>query len=166
VAADSVIYAETTHPATSAPRITWRIDGRKVKADRDLELRHLRSGTHRVTATVGTTTKTWTVDATPPAVTYEAAQPPAKDQLTLKLNPTDDQAGYVVAEFRVDGDGWYNYFGWPTDSTKPFLFTKTGTNIDNLVYGKLAAGRHTIEYRATDAAGNHSKPRRFSVTLR
>ncbi|NUW34601.1 peptidase [Nonomuraea sp. SMC257] len=165
VGADSVIYAETTHPATRAPRITWRINGRPVHADRDLELSDLPSGTHLVTATVGSTTKTWTVDAVAPTVTVETAQPPAKDQLTLRLNPADDRPGNVVAEFRVDGDGWYNYYGWPTDSNSPFLFTKEGTNIDGLIYGKLAAGRHTIEYRAVDAAGNHAEPRRVTVTL-
>ncbi|MEV4257638.1 M64 family metallopeptidase [Spirillospora sp. NPDC049652] len=166
VGANSVIAAETTHPATSAPRVEWRLDGRRVRADRDLRLPKLRPGTHRVTATVGTSTKAWTVDATPPTVTAQAQQPPAKDQLTLKLTPSDDLPGYVVAEFRVDGDGWYNYYGWPTDSTRPFLFTKTGTNIDDLIYGKLAAGRHTIEYRAIDAAGNPGKPRSLTVTLR
>ncbi|MEV5569833.1 M64 family metallopeptidase [Spirillospora sp. NPDC052269] len=166
VGAHSVIAAETTHPATSAPRVEWRLDGHPVKADRDLRLPSLRPGTHRVTASVGTETKAWTVDATPPTVSAEAQQPPAGDQLTVKLTPTDDQPGYVVAEFRVDGDGWYNYYGWPTDSTRPFLFTKTGTNIDDLIYGKLASGRHTIEYRAIDAAGNYGKPRSFTATLR
>ncbi|GAA3138335.1 hypothetical protein GCM10010486_00380 [Nonomuraea roseoviolacea subsp. carminata] len=165
VGADGVVHAETTHPATRALRITWRIDGRPVHADRDLELRHLSPGTHLVTATVGATTRTWTVDATPPALTAETAQPPARDQLTLKLNAADDRPGSVVAEFRVDGDGWYHYYGWPTDSDSPFLFTKNGTNIDDLVYGKLAAGRHTIEYRAVDAAGNYAEPRSVTVTL-
>ncbi|RFU40440.1 peptidase [Actinomadura logoneensis] len=166
VGAHAVIAAETTHPATSAPRIEWRLDGRRVRADRDLRLPPLRPGTHRVTATVGTATRTWTVDATPPTVTAQAEQPPAGDRLTLKLTPSDDRSGYVVAEFRVDGDGWYNYFGWPTDSTRPFLFTKTGTNIDDLIYGRLAAGRHTIEYRAIDAAGNAGKPRSLTAVLR
>ncbi|WP_026416591.1 M64 family metallopeptidase [Actinomadura oligospora] len=166
VGARGVIAAETTHPATSAPRVAWRLDGRPVQADRDLRLPPLRPGTHHVTATVGSETKSWTVDATPPTVTSQAQQPPAGDELTLKLTPADDQPGYVVAEFRVDGDGWYNYYGWPTDSARPFLFTKTGTNVDGLVYGKLAAGRHTIEYRAIDAAGNHGTPRSFTATLR
>ncbi|MFC4907277.1 M64 family metallopeptidase [Actinomadura gamaensis] len=166
VGARSVIAAETTHPAKSAPRIEWRLDGRRVHADRDLRLPPLRPGTHRVTATVGTSTRTWTVDATAPTVTAQTQQPPAGDRLSLKLSPTDDRPGYVVAEFRVDGDGWYNYYGWPTDSNSPFLFTKTGTDIDDLIYGKLSAGRHTIEYRAIDAAGNYSKPRSFTMTLR
>lgn len=166
VGAQSIIYAETTHPATSALVIDWRIDGRAVDADRDLRLPPLSPGTHRVTATVGSATKTWTVDATPPSVAYQTTQPPAKDQLTLKLEPSDDQPGYVVAEFRVDGDGWYNYYGWPTDSNLPFLFTKTGTDIDHLNYGKLSAGTHTIEYRGIDAAGNYGEPREITVTLR
>lgn len=165
VGANSVIYAETTHPATRAPRITWRIDGRRVRADRDLKLRHLRPGTHRVTATVGATTKVWTVDATPPTVRQRTTRP-GRHQLTLKLTPNDDQPGAVVAEFRVDRDGWYNYYGWPTDSSRPFLFTPTGTNVDGLVYGKLDAGWHLIEFRAIDAAGNYGKPRRMAVWMR
>ena len=73
---------------------------------------------------------------------------------SMKLTATDDKPGYVVPEFRVDGDGWQNFYGWPTDANAPFQFSVTGTDIDLLNYGKLAYGRHIIEYRAIDAAGN------------
>ena len=36
-----------------------------------------------------------------------------RDEFTMKLEPKDDQPGYVVAEFRVNGDGWHHYYGWP-----------------------------------------------------
>ncbi|MEU6037229.1 M64 family metallopeptidase [Actinomadura sp. NPDC047616] len=176
VGARSVVYAETTHPAKRPVKVRWTVDGRPVRADRDLDLKRfrLRPGTHRVTATAGETTRTWTVDATPPVTGYEVSRPAAKrgehytfdDRFTLRLTPKDDQDGYVVGEFRVDRDGWFTYFGWPTDSNAPFLFTPDGTTIDHLVYGKLPRGRHTIEYRAIDAAGNYGSPKRFTVTLR
>ena len=88
----------------------------------------------------------------------------------MKLEPVDDRLGYVVAEFRVDGDGWHHYYGWPdAPAGTPFRFTPRGTNIKELIYGSLSAeglspqpwerrepgwGTHTIEYRAIDAAGN------------
>ena len=100
------------------------------------------------------------------------------DAFTMGLKATDDSTGYVVPEFRVDGDGWYNYYGWPTDANAPFRFTAEGTEIDQLVYGKLGVprvvpwddvpsgyGRHQVEYRAIDASGNIGTPRRFAVTL-
>jgi hypothetical protein len=78
----------------------------------------------------------------------------------------------------VNGDGWYNYYGWPTDADLPFRFTAEGTEIDQLVYGKLGVprvvpwddvpsgyGRHRIEYRAIDAPGNIAAPKSFAVTL-
>ena len=60
---------------------------------------------------------------------------------SIKLTATDDKPGYVVPEFRVDGDGWRNYYGWPTDANAPFQFSNTGTDIDPLNYGKLDYGR-------------------------
>ena len=84
--------------------------------------------------------------------------------------PTDDQPGYVVAEFRVNGDGWHHYYGWPdAPPGTPYKFTPRGTTIKELVYGSLSAeglspqpweprepgwGTHRIEYRGIDAAGN------------
>jgi hypothetical protein len=79
----------------------------------------------------------------------------------MKLAATDDKPGYVVPEYRVDGDGWQNFYGWPTDANAPFQFSVTGTDIDALNYGKLPYGRHTIEYRAIDAAGNIASAKKF-----
>lgn len=193
IGADDVIYAETTHPVASAPAVHWTLDGRAVATpgnDRDLNLSrfHLRSGTHRVTARTGSRTLAWTVDAQRPTVGTAFSAPDEtlggalvfNDHFTMKLSPSDDSGGTTLAEFQVDGDGWYRYFGWPTDSTAPFLFTPLGTDIDDLIYGKLGKparavewenvppgyGRHTIEVRAIDQAGNVGSSTRFTVVLR
>lgn len=203
--AHAVVQVETAHPATSVPVVRWTLDGRPVPHpgdDRGLDLKRfrLRSGTHRVTATVtdpatpggGSKTLAWTVDAERPKITSALSRPVATagrtgrpeyvfdERFTMKLTPSDDTDGTPLAEFQVDGDGWFRYFGWPTDSNAPWLFTPRGTKIDDLVYGKLGRpvrtvewddvppgyGRHTIEYRAIDAAGNVGSTRKMTVTLR
>ena len=82
----------------------------------------------------------------------------------MKLTADRRQAGYVVPEYRVDGDGWQNFYGWPTDANAPFQFSASGTDIDALNYGKLPYGTHTIEYRAIDAAGNIATAKKFIAT--
>ncbi|TDD43437.1 peptidase [Nonomuraea terrae] len=168
-----VVYVETTHPATTVPEVTWTLDGKRYQgADLDLGAIDLPPGTHTLTAALGGRSLTWTVDATPPATGYELSQPLAgsgdtyvyNGPFTMRLTGDDDQDGYVVSESRVDGDGWFNYFGWPTSSELPWTFTEEGTEIDSLVYGKLPRGRHTIEYRSIDAAGNPGEAKSFTVT--
>ena len=194
VSADEVVYAETTQSDTSQPPIEWRLDGQPAANpgnDRDFDLEPLKlTGRHTLTATVGGETLTWSVDGVEPVVTSTLSKPlltvqkPTgpeyiyNDAFTMGLAATDDSDGYVVPEFRVNGDGWYNYYGWPTDASAPFRFTAEGTEIDQLVYGKLGVprvvpwddvpsgyGRHLVEYRAIDASGNIGTPRRFAVTL-
>ncbi|TDX03356.1 M64 family metallopeptidase [Kribbella sp. VKM Ac-2566] len=191
VGADEVVYAETKQ---SAGAIVWKVDGRIVDNpgnDRDFDLAPLKlTGRHTLTAQTGSETLSWDVDGVQPVVTPTMSKPlltvqkPSgpeyiyNDAFTMGLAATDDSAGYVVPEFRVDGDGWYNYYGWPTDASAPFRFTAEGTAIDQLVYGKLGVprivpwdevppgyGRHQVEYRAIDAPGNIGDPRRFAVTL-
>ena len=180
VGGDSVVYAETTHPVRSAPTVQWELDGRRVQGgDRDINLARFRlsKGTHQLVARVGSKSRTWTIDAERPTVKYELSKAtkvrPGRTPeyvfdgpFTMRLTGADDRAGVVVSEFRVDGDGWFNYFGWPTDSSAPWLFTENGTVIDGLTYGRLAKGSHTIEYRAIDAAGNIASPGKFKVTFR
>ncbi|SNR40420.1 M64 family metallopeptidase [Actinomadura mexicana] len=182
VGGDSVVYVETTHPVQSVPKVNWVLDGRRVRGgDRDIDLGRFRlaKGTHTLVARVGSNTRTWTIDAQAPTVAYElskAAQSRVRPgrtpeyvfdgPFTMRLAGADDRPGVVVSEFRVDGDGWFNYFGWPTDSSAPWLFTENGTIIDSLTYGRLGKGRHTIEYRAIDPAGNLGKPGKFIATLR
>lgn len=195
VGARDVIYTETTHPTRSVPAVHWTLDGRPLPArsgDLALARLHLIAGTHRITAQavssgVWSSTRTWTVDAQRPEVSYALSRPAAvthgayvfDGRFTMRLMPRDS-GGPAVAEFQVDGDGWFRYFGWPSDPAAPFLFTPLGTEIDHLIYGKLGRparatpwddvppgyGRHLIEYRAIDAAGNVGSARRFSVILR
>jgi hypothetical protein len=187
VGAHDVVYVETTHRVDSVLPVAWALDGIPLAADRAVDLSTLDlAGTHTLTATVGTETLRWTVDATGPSVAYkiEGALLRAGDSylvngpFTMALAGADDTPGYVVREFRTDGDGWFNYFGWPTDPDAPFLFTPQGTTIDDLVYGKLGVprlspwdqvptsyGRHTVEYRAIDPSGNVGAASEFAVTL-
>lgn len=192
--ADEVVYVETTQSDVAQPAVEWRVDGNVVANpgnDRDLALAPLNlTGRHTLTASVGSDTLSWQVDGVEPTVDSTLSKPLLKvqkpagpeyiynDAFTMGLKATDDSTGYVVPEFRVDGDGWYNYYGWPTDANAPFRFTAEGTEIDQLVYGKLGAprvvpwddvpsgyGRHQVEYRAIDSSGNIGTPRRFAVTL-
>ncbi|PZG22008.1 M64 family metallopeptidase [Nonomuraea aridisoli] len=173
VGRDDVVYVETTHPATTVPEVTWTLNGKEYQgADLDLGEIDLEPGTHTLTASLGGRTLTWTVDATPPGTVYELSQPLVRSgdtyvyngPFSMRLTGDDDRDGYVVSESRVDGDGWFNYFGWPTSSELPWTFTEEGTVIDSLVYGKLPRGRHTVEYRSIDAAGNPGEAESFTVT--
>ncbi|MEU6058421.1 M64 family metallopeptidase [Streptomyces sp. NPDC047097] len=198
VGAWSTVYAETTHPVRGVPKVRWRLDGRPVATganDRDLDLSRLRlrEGTHTLTARIAGIGRElrWSVDARPATAAYELSEPlrtvrrPGRPveyvydgPFTMALTARDDREGYVVRQFRVDGDGWYTYYGWPTDAEAPFRFTPGGTEIDGLVYGKLGAprvvpwddatpeyGTHRVEYRTIDAAGNTGGARSFLVTL-
>lgn len=198
VGARSVVHADTTHPVRRTLPVRWRLDGRPVANpgnDRDLDLRSLRltPGSHALTARIpGSGAElTWTVDARPATASYELSEPlrtvhrPGRPveyvydgAFTMGLTARDDQPGSVVSQFRVDGDGWYTYYGWPTDAEAPFRFSPSGTVIDDLVYGKLGRSRavpwddatpdygtHTVEYRTIDAAGNVGPAKSFLVTL-
>jgi hypothetical protein len=194
VGATDVVYAETTHPVDHVVAVEWRLDGAVLDPggnDRAVDLEPLGlTGTHTLTATAGDETRTWTVDARLPSVSHALSEPllagstpdgPAyvyNGPFTMALEGADDNPGHVVREFRTDGDGWFNYFGWPTDPDAPFLFTPQGTEIDGLVYGKLGVprlspwdevptsyGTHTVEYRAIDARGNNGTADSFDVTL-
>ncbi|WP_030313564.1 M64 family metallopeptidase [Streptomyces flavochromogenes] len=198
VGARSVVHADTTHPVDRTPAVRWRLDGRPVATgpnDRDLDLRSVpkTAGTHTLTARIAGTDEelSWTVDARPATASYELSEPlrtvgrhgrPVEyvydGPFTMRLTARDDQEGAVVRQFRVDGDGWYTYYGWPTDADAPFRFSPGGTVIDDLVYGKLGRSRavpwddatpdygtHRIEYRTIDAAGNIGGTGEFLVTL-
>jgi hypothetical protein len=172
---DEVVYVETTHPDDSVPAVTWTLDGARLdESDGDLDLGELTltPGNHTLTATSGGDTRSWTVDNTPPTTGYRLSEPLVASgdthvyngPFTMRLTGDDDQDGYVVSESRVDGDGWFNYFGWPTSADLPWTFSESGTVIDSLTFGKLPRGRHTVEYRSIDPSGNHGTARSFTVT--
>lgn len=199
-----VLYVNTSHARDRAFEITWSVDGKPVAHkghSLDLKQLELAAGSHEVTVSVTdpaddaapAATQTWTVDNGAPTVSAKVTGPElaqsraagephytVEEEFEMLLTSSDDQEGYVVTEFRLDGDGWHNYYGWPTDASAPFKFTPTGTNIDDLVYGNLGTGgmslspfqpreagygKHRVEYRAIDAAGNIGETGAFSVTV-
>lgn len=203
-----VVYVEAPQLNENAmfplAQTTWRLDDKLIpdaanKLSFPLALQKLSPGTHRLSVTVGSTgpgdpedIRTWTIDNTEPTVAATIATPVAtvagaephyfvRDEFTMKLDASDDQPGYVVAEFRVNGDGWHHYYGWPdAPPGTPFKFTPRGTTIKELVYGSLSSeglspqpweprepgwGTHRIEYRGIDAAGNIGTAKAFKVTF-
>jgi len=193
IGADEVVFADTTHPTNQVVPVRWALDGKPLATTaNDVDLKPLKlSGAHTLTATVGGKSRSWAVDATDPSTSYQLSNALLtvrkadgtsdyvyNGPFDMRLTAADDKTGSLVSEFRTDGDGWFNYFGWPTDSTQPWHFTPSGTEIDHLVYGKLGKprlspwddatpsyGQHTIEYRTTDAAGNTAAAKSFQVNL-
>src|SRR5690625_213773 len=206
VGGKTTLSIHTTHAVDRAFDVTWWLDGEQLSDaadDRALDLDELElaEGTHEVRAEVSdpwaarsaTDEVTWTVDNAPATVepvlsepldvVEEPGEPPHytfSESFTMDLQTQDDQDGHVVAEFRLNGDGWHHFYGWPTDPDEPFLFTPMGTNVDDLIYGNLGTGglslspfqerepgygTHRIEYRTIDAAGNISPAEEFMVTV-
>lgn len=211
VGGKDVVYVETTHPRDRVLDVTWKLNGKTLhnrENSRNLNLADLRlkPGTYQLTATVSdparhrgpTDTLTWTVDNVAPEVTHALSQPVSAgsergrtpsykfdEWFEMGLNATDNQEGYVVIEFQLDGDGWFNYHGWPdAPEGTPYRFTPSGTVIKEIAYGNLGTGgltkapfeqsypdfkpgygKHEIQYRAIDAAGNISEPKKFTVTV-
>jgi IgA Peptidase M64 len=201
VGGTDVVYLETSSPSNRPmPDIGWRLDGNVVASAANrrtfpLAVQKLVPGTHTLAATTtGLPTQTWTIDNTQPSVVHTLSPAVAsipgvdadrhyfmRDEFTMKLDATDDQPGYVVAEFRVNGDGWHHYYGWPdAPPGTPYKFTPRGTTIKELVYGSLSSeglspqpweprepgwGTHRIEYRGIDAAGNIGAANAFRVTF-
>jgi hypothetical protein len=199
VAGTEVVYVATSSSADSIYDVRWSLNGKPLQREaraRTLPLASLQlpAGTHRLTGTVRDETRAWTIDNTMPTVKYTLSSPLEtrtnadgtshyvfEEEFTMKLEPSDDQKGYVVAEFRVNGDGWHHYYGWPdAPEGTPYKFTPRGTTIKELVYGSLSSeglspqpweerkpgyGTHTIEYRAIDAAGNIGPTQSFTVAV-
>ncbi|HET8780733.1 MAG TPA: hypothetical protein VFM66_11715, partial [Agromyces sp.] len=62
----------------------------------------------------------------------------------ISLTASDERAGAVTSEYRVDGSEWTSYVA-------PFTIDEEGETV--------------IEYRATDAAGNTSEPKQSTVRI-
>ncbi|CAM3469326.1 M64 family metallopeptidase [Isoptericola cucumis] len=216
LAADEVASVQTAHPADRVIEVAWELDGRAVDGttDRTLDLGSLdlAGGTHELVATVtdpaggDPQTLTWAVDAVPPTAPRTLSPSLASvasdpdhgvwfDEFDMTLEPTDDPTGYdgdpyVVGEFRLDGDGWFNYFGFPEQEDAPFTFSHSGKVVKSLVYGSLGSGgmskaafeqeydagdpggpfvpgfgTHTVEHRAIDPAGNVGEADAFDATV-
>ena len=215
VGGDEVVFVETNHPTDRILDVTWRLDGQVVPnaangRNLDLGARNLAAGTHALSATVtdpaapggASETRTWTVDNVLPTAPRELSEPLTSlsrvrehnvyfGEFDMGLEPTDDQPGFVVGEFRLNGDGWFNYFGFPEQPEgTPFTFSHSGKDVKALTYGNLGTGglskatfeqsftdahpsggfepgygTHTVEHRAIDAAGNIGDADNFAATV-
>ena len=210
VAGDEVVFVETNHPADRILDVAWSLNGAPLPNpdnSRLLDLGALRlpPGTHRLAATVtdpadpgGVSDRVeWTVDNALPTAPRRLSEPLVTlpdtlahpvyfDGWEMWLDPRDDLTGYpekryVVGEFRLDRDGWFNYFGFPEQPMpeSPFRFRHSGTSVKALTYGNLGTGglsratfeqtlpddhpsggfvpgfgTHLVEHRAIDPAGN------------
>ena len=169
VAGDEVVFVETTHPTDRVHDVTWRLNGAVVpngnRRNFDLGAQGLPRGTHSLSATVGTQTLNWTVDNTLPTAPRTLSTPLTSlagdlehnvyfGEFDMGLEPQDDQPGFVVGEFRLNRDGWFNYFGFPEQPEgTPFTFSHSGKDVKALTYGNLGTGglsKATFEQSFTD----------------
>ena len=206
VAFDEVVFVETTHPSSSVHEVMWRLDGAVVpngnRRNFDLGALQLSPGNHELSASVGTETLEWTVDNTLPTAPRTLSTPLTSlvgevehnvyfGEFDMGLEPQDDQPGFVVGEFRLNRDGWFNYFGFPEQPEgTPFTFSHSGKDVKALTYGNLGTGglskatfeqsftdahpsggfepgygTHAVEHRAIDAAGNIGDAASFRATV-
>ncbi|MEV4810994.1 M64 family metallopeptidase [Micromonospora avicenniae] len=221
VAGDEVVYVRTNHPDDRVLDVTWSLDGKAVpnpynSRNLDLGALKLAAGTHKLTATVtdpadpgGVSDRVeWTVDNALPTAPRTLSQPLTRlagdlehpvyfDGWDMRLDPRDDHTGYdedryVVGQFRLDKDGWYNYFGFPEKPmpSSPFQFRHSGTDVKALTYGNLGTGglsraafeqtlpddhpaggfvpgfgTHLVEHRAIDPAGNVGEASAYRATV-
>jgi len=170
----------------------------------NLAEQNLSAGSHELSATVtdpadpggDSETLTWTVDNVLPTAPRTLSEPLTAlagdtehnvyfGEFTMGLEPTDDEEGFVVGEFRLNGDGWFNYFGFPDEPFgTPFKFAHSGTSVKALTYGNLGSGglskatfeqsypdfepgygTHMVEHRAIDASGNIGEADEFRATV-
>jgi IgA Peptidase M64 len=214
VGGQEVVFVETTHPTDRVLDVTWRLDGQVVanpanSRNFDLGAQNLAPSTHALSATVTdpaspgvSDTRSWTVDNVLPTAPRELSKQLTSlsrveehnvyfGEFDMGLEPTDDQPGFVVGEFRLNGDGWFNYFGFPEKPEgTPFTFSHSGKDVKALTYGNLGTGglskatfeqsftdahpsggfepgygTHRVEHRAIDAAGNIGEADHFRATV-
>ncbi|HLR52539.1 MAG TPA: hypothetical protein VK072_06670, partial [Candidatus Avamphibacillus sp.] len=212
---DEVVFVHTTNPTDRMLDVTWKLNGEEILGShnsRFLELDNidLPEGASTLSATVtdpdneenSSETITWTVDNKLPEAPKELSESLVTlevenehhvyfNEFDMKLDPQDDQDGFVVGELRLNDDGWYNYFGFPdAPEGTPFKFSHSGSVVKALVYGNLGTGglskaafeqthseedpggkfipgygTHKIEHRAIDAAGNIGDASEFTATV-
>ncbi|WP_218973821.1 M64 family metallopeptidase [Neobacillus mesonae] len=215
LAYDEVAFVETTNPNDRVLNVTWELNGKIVENTKnsrllDLGKLALPKGTSQLKATVSdpanpngpSETIHWTIDNGLPTAPRTLSEPLVKldgevehnvyfNEFDMRLNPKDDHNGFIVGEFRLDHDGWYNYFGFPEKPEgTPFKFTHSGTDVKALTYGNLGTGglskatfeqsykegdpggpfvpgfgTHIVEHRAIDATGNIGNADQFKATV-
>ncbi|MBE2315640.1 peptidase M64 [Solirubrobacter sp. CPCC 204708] len=216
LAADEVAYVETNRPADRVLPVTWTLNGTALpnpKNSRNLDLGALDvpAGTSTLVATVTDGVVSDSVEFKIDKVAPTAARRLSEPLTTLAggslehpvyfggwdmwLDPKDDTTGYtgtpaVVGQFQLNGDGWFNYFGFPEKQDSPFEFRPSGQVVKALTYGNLGTGglstagfeqtlpddhpigghipgfgTHTVEHRAIDPAGNYGKVESYKATV-
>ncbi|WP_026877272.1 M64 family metallopeptidase [Jiangella gansuensis] len=218
VSGGEVVYVETTHPADRVLDVTWTVDGEPVAnpanaRNLDLGALGLESGSYELTATVtdpavpgASDSVTWQVDNVLPTAPRTLSEPLTTgadgnpiyfEGWDMWLEPQDDRTGYegepyVVGEFRLNGQGWFNYFGFPEEPMpeSPYRFSHSGESVKALTYGNLGTGglskatfeqyygpddpngpfvpgygTHTVEHRAIDPAGNIGDADEYTATV-
>ncbi|MFA1818910.1 M64 family metallopeptidase [Virgibacillus oceani] len=215
LAHDEIAYVETANPNDRVLDVTWELNGEEVMDAHnsrlfDLSAQDLPEGASELTAVLSdpkesngdSDTVTWTVDNGMPEAPRTLSEPLTSlsdeddhnvyfNEFDMSLEPEDDQEGFVVGELRLNGNGWYNYYGFPEETIDaPFTFSHSGTDIKALTYGNLGTGglskvtfeqsyteddpggafvpgfgTHTIEHRAIDASGNIGEADEFNATV-
>ena len=140
VASDEVVYVETNHPADRVLPVTWTLNGTEIpnpRNSRNLDLgdaqrarghEHARGEGHRRRARRTRSSGRSTRSPRPRPVRLSTPLTHAHRRRLehpvyfggwdMWLDPKDDTTGYtgtpaVVGQFRLNGDGWFNYFGFP-----------------------------------------------------
>ena len=138
VAADEVVYVETNHPADRVLPVTWTLNGAELpntanRRNLDLGAITVPAGTSTLVAKVTdgalSDSVEWKIDKVAPTAARRLSTPLTTVTDTLEhpvyfggwdmwLDPKDDTTGYtgtpaVVGQFQLNGDGWFNYFGFP-----------------------------------------------------
>src|SRR5262245_11398999 len=217
VAGDEVVFVETHHPTDRILELAWSLNGSPLPNPHnsrllDLGTLSLPLGTHHLAATVtdpadpgGVSDRVeWTVDNAAPTAPRRLSAPLTTlagalehfvyfDGWDMWLEPQDNQAGrFVVGQFRLDHDGWFNYFGFPEQPMpdSPFQFRHSGTSVKALTYGNLGTGglsratfeqtlpddhpsgrfvpgfgTHLVEHRAIDPSGNVGAAQSYRATV-
>jgi hypothetical protein len=221
VAGDEVVFVETNHHSDRIVDVTWTLNGETLPNphnSRTLDLGELDlpPGTHHLTATVTDPADPsvsdqieWTIDNVLPTAPRRLSEPLTRleggdlehlvyfDGWDMWLDPQDDRTGYdgerhVVGQFRLNRDGWYNYFGFPEEPMPetPFKFRHSGLVVKALTYGNLGTGglskaafeqtlpddhpsggfipgfgTHLVEHRAIDPAGNIGEAEAYRTTV-
>ncbi len=214
LAYDEIAFVQTPNPNDRMLTVTWELNGEELpNTDNsrllDLSALDLPDGASELTVTVtdpgfsdDSDSITWIVDNGLPTAPRTLSDPLTSlsgdeehniyfNEFDMFLDPQDDQPGFVVGELRLNGQGWFNYFGFPDEPEgTPFTFAHSGTDVKELTYGNLGSfglsiatfertyteddpygpfipgfGTHTIEHRAIDATGNIGDAEEFQATV-